>query len=474
MKKQISAAIFIILSFNISTFPSVIDTTRIVGSAQGVFSVSLSGASTYTIPVFASPGTGGMSPQLSIDYNSCSGEGLFGKDFHLKGLTSIYRVVTPYYMNGVVKAIDMDSDDLFALDGNYLISATGAYGGDNSTYKTEAETFATIISHGTSGPAWFEVIMKDGTVIEYGNASNSKVVDDNSRAIVWNVTLITDVHGNYISFNYGYNYSLGQSFLESIHYTGNNSENLIPYNEIAFSYETRQNKNQVFFPGGEIPQKLLINKIEVICDDTLVRRYDFDYNTDFYTKLVEISESAGDGSSFNNTRFQWGTNSLPSTRLVDAGSVTTSDKRIFTGDFNGDGKPDYITMAKKTIYSTSDVWKLYLYNEDIDDYVNTDSGVLNSAFIGIVVFDYDADGDDDTYWQYRSTYYEDFKYYELDGAELVNVSARNYRYNTSANNVGYCIPGDFDGDGDIDRMFVNYSGGYYSSGTIQGINIQGQ
>ena len=113
-----------------------INTNLPVGSTAGSFNVTPMGAATYNIPIYAAPGTGGMVPQISVSYNSQAGNGLLGFGWNLSGLSAITRIVKPYYMDNEVNGINMDSNDMFGLDGNPLILASGTYGGNGATYKT--------------------------------------------------------------------------------------------------------------------------------------------------------------------------------------------------------------------------------------------------------------------------------------------------------------------------------------------------
>ncbi len=57
----------------------------------GQFDVSPTGAALYSVPIEVPPGTGGMSPALTLDYDSDGGNGLLGVGWNLGGLPSIGR-----------------------------------------------------------------------------------------------------------------------------------------------------------------------------------------------------------------------------------------------------------------------------------------------------------------------------------------------------------------------------------------------
>ena len=122
-----------------------------------------------------------MKPNLTLQYNSQSGNGFLGIGWALGGFSSICRTSTDFYHDGSyigVNGVHFDQYDQFILDGQRLIDINNAnYGGEGSEYRTEIQSFLKVISHGVagSGPEWFEVWTKDGKIIEYGSTSDSRI-----------------------------------------------------------------------------------------------------------------------------------------------------------------------------------------------------------------------------------------------------------------------------------------------------------
>ncbi len=133
-----------------------------VGSLPGSVDVSPTGAATYQIPISLPPGTAGMMPNLSIVYNSQSGDGMLGRGWTIGGFSAITRVPANLYNDGVVKGIDFDAE-LYALDGNRLIEVETI--GNSKIYRTETETFSQITRTGGGAEQSFVVRTKDGTTL---------------------------------------------------------------------------------------------------------------------------------------------------------------------------------------------------------------------------------------------------------------------------------------------------------------------
>lgn len=191
-----------------SSLPNITErllTSNQVGSSPGVVNVGTSGAATYDFPITIAPGTAGLVPELSVFYNSQLGVGQLGKAWFLNATSSIIRAGKNYFIDGAVGSVGFNSEDRFSLDGNRLLAYSGTYGSNNAEYRTESESFRKVVSYGQSGsgPTYFIVENKDGTVYEYGRTNDSRIEEQNSESVsVWYLNKIIDKYGNYIKYNY--------------------------------------------------------------------------------------------------------------------------------------------------------------------------------------------------------------------------------------------------------------------------------
>lgn len=223
-----------------------------------------------------------------------------------------------------------------------------------------------MIAHGVAGtgPSWFEVRTKDGKTLEYGNTSDSKVEAYGSSTVyMWRLNKVTDASGN--TMKYIYNEVNGESYISRIEYTTNTQAGLnSPYNSLKFIYygTSRSDNNIQYVWGSQIPSTKLLSTIRMEREgDTLVREYQFKYTYestyDIGSRLNQITEYGSDGTFLNSTIIGWGS---AATAFQCSDLFNNSKKNIYyTGDFNGDGRTDFVVTEKKTGYSTSDKWKLY-------------------------------------------------------------------------------------------------------------------
>lgn len=382
----------------------VLDKTNCIpGTIDGNIDISSTGAATYNLPIQVSPGTKGLQPQLSIVYNSQSGNGLLGYGWNLAGLSYISRVNKSQYYDGLAAPVNMTTADALALDGARLIS-TGT-----NKFSPENKPYTSVEFNGTS----YTVTTQDGMVMEYGGSVDSRFLAKNGTVpITWAISKITDVDGNYIQFIYTGGKTTGEYNISEIKYTGNGTT--APYNSIKFGYTTRTDINSLYVAGGEVKQSMLLNSIKVYNESTLSKDYSFTYYTDSYTKLNTIGLTA-DGVKFNPTVINWGTVADYSATITDANLIWGSPKnnKIYVGDLNGDGRSDIvrwdslnnnIILPFKQINGTFNILPLQNYTQKGSNnyYVTTDN--YSYSIVNISLVDWNNDGNDEVLIHYRQSH----------------------------------------------------------------------
>src|SRR5579859_3384020 len=105
-----------------------------VGRTPGSFSVSPTGAASYTIPIWAPPGPRGVQPNIALTYNSRQGNGYLGVGWSLGGLSSIYRCNLTFAQDGAPGPITLTTSDGLCMDGKRLRLTSGTLGTAGSTY----------------------------------------------------------------------------------------------------------------------------------------------------------------------------------------------------------------------------------------------------------------------------------------------------------------------------------------------------
>ena len=328
----------------------------VVGSIPGKLNVGSSGSATYNIPIECPSGIMGMQPDLSIYYNSQGGNGPVGVGWNVGGLSAIGRATKNGLNDNGIAGINFTALDKYSLDGNDLVTLTGTYGADGSTYQTRIKNYTKIESIGQIGsisPQYFRVTSKDGRIIEYGNTTDSKMIPTGGTIpLQWFVNKITDANGNYMTFTYQTNG--GQTVVSEIDYTGNG--NKIPFASIVFNYITKAVINTSSLAGYTIDDRFLLNYIQVNTNGTLLRQYSFDYNLQNNKYFLKSVKLVGlNNEKPNPTLIEWGAdNSVTSVSTVSGTSIqdfipgTTEIKWIST-DVNGDGKSDLVYIYSKVV-----------------------------------------------------------------------------------------------------------------------------
>src|SRR5712692_9092005 len=354
--------------------PATLAATTPVGATPGSFAVNQNGGATYTIPITAPPGTAGMAPKLALTYDKQVQNDLLGVGWSVSGLSLIQRCGATIALDGFKGGVNYDNNDRFCLDGQRLIAINnGVYGANGTEYRTEKEGFSKIISYGNSAQ-YFRVTSKSGTVMEYGVTTDSRIEAQGKGTVrVWALNKIQDTKGNYFTISYFKDTGAtgtGEYRPTRIDYTGSAAALLASYNSVQFAYGPRTDITPRYEGGSVIKTTQRLTDVKTctavtstqLCTDpgvSLVRDYQLAYDNNGAvggSRLLSVTECGSDGVCLPGTRAGWsqkadGTFAAQSTVFPNGWNFGIPTQfQLITGDFNGDGKTDYIEMGGTTQY----------------------------------------------------------------------------------------------------------------------------
>ena len=340
------------------------------------FDIDATGDATWSMPIAVPPGTHGVQPALSVDYASNSLNGLLGVGFELQGMAAITRVGASPAQDGYRGGITYSSKDRFAFNGQRLMVTSGSYGASNSIYQTERQSWVKVQanSQSGSGPQSFSVTMKNGSQLQFGQTTDSRVaargpgISGSKAGSVrqWLLNQYTDLNGNSIQFQYADTpldsngrsltscTNQGQQYPSQILYTINGTH--AAQRKVKFFYEYRPDSATVCLGGGCFSTKARLNGIRTYVNnaqgqETEVRRIRISYDPSAplsISRITRINVCAGT-TCLNPTQFTWSTG--PNTFLTGNVNWTgPGSNNGFIGDFNGDGRSDIYALDENKIY----------------------------------------------------------------------------------------------------------------------------
>ncbi len=188
------------------------------GAIQGIgekFAANpVTGTGAMTIPIATSPGRAGFGPQLTLSYDSGSGNGPFGFGWSLS-LPAITRKTD----RGLPKYFDREESDVYLIsgaedlvpvlqpDGNRYENSTTVPGITIHRYRPRIEgLFARIerwLNQATGEIHW-RSISRDNVTTLYGKTSESRIADPNDPTRIFSCLICEsyDDKGNAIVYEY--------------------------------------------------------------------------------------------------------------------------------------------------------------------------------------------------------------------------------------------------------------------------------
>lgn len=271
-------SIFVIVQ-TINTFGA-----EVTNHTPGEFQVGQNGSATYTIPIKVPPGINGLEPNLSLEYNSGIKNGLLGMGWSLNGISTITRGPSTLMTDGFIDGVDFDEDDRFYLNGKRLIIANEdqgyQYGDPGAEYRTEIDEFSKVITIGTAGtgPQYFEVWLKNGFKLYFGNSADSRIeAQGKDSVLIWAVNRIEDLNGNYMTVSYFEDNENGVFRPNRIDYALNNNADLVNACSVCFYYEPRIDDVPKYVSGSVIHISERLSEVQTYVNDVLIRKYHLEY-----------------------------------------------------------------------------------------------------------------------------------------------------------------------------------------------------
>jgi RHS repeat-associated protein len=478
-----------------------------VGSIEGIFNVSPTGAATYAIPIEVPQGVAGLQPSLAIEYNSQQGNGIAGWGCSVAGISAITRGPKDIYHDGTAKGIAYLGYDAFFLDGQRLIRATGTEGQEGAVYYKESDPFTKIIVHGTynasAANTWFEVQASNGMKYYYGNTASGRqsyTSGSSPRINAWYLDYVEDPFGNYMTYTY-YNWSYFM-YPNTITYGNNKNESTGLANTVTFSYDYRNDAAPFVIEGNKGSMSYRISTIISKTGSNTYRRYELKYDTTSdgtetkFSRLTNVTVKNAAGDALKPIKLDWNflssfgmynqqpTVNSPSTYP----SMNFSNQAYAAADFNGDGLTDIVGIEPVQIPTGPNSWRYdtyaYVYYASLNSYgepqfISGKNYSLGASFQmadwkeqreGSSAIDFDGDGINEfvvphvsinEYWKQIGFYIYSNTLNSVFGYNLKN-SSEMALYTTGDVNK--------DGKGDVIYMEKGHSNNKYP-GEIVGLNF---
>lgn len=421
-----------------------IDNLKAVGEIPLVQGIS-NGALTYTVPIEVYPGKNGLTPKISINYNSMMKSSCMEIGWFLGGLSSIDLVNNNLYYDSSTSPSELSFyGSSYVLDGTRLIRVTG------ETYDFQSETGlinVKAILDVSNKIKYFKVFHPNGIIAIYGFEAN------NTHQVIYPLTKMEDIFGNTIEFIYHTRTNVYD--ISEIKYGGNN--NSAHFASIKFSYDNKRSREDQYSFGLTLSSDKRVSKIETFFNNTLQKTYDITYQS-FDSPLVSKIDCSSNGESLNPLQFYYGNNINDgfevknfTTKLGVTGNIT--DFRVDKGKFSYNSSNDGVVVYRNLspyvrvndVCYTNKLDIGAIDNMPIITIPNIDKAATEGSLsygdagsLGVMVADVDGDGIDELIQmnsdRNATNYYEKVTYtsYSVAGSTLTQKYKNTISYNEYA------------------------------------------
>lgn len=331
----------------------------VVGNIPMKIGVDNTGAATFSIPIELPQGCGGLTPELSINYNSMGGNSILGRGMEFSGISAIYRTAATRYVNGYDRGVMFDSEDALCLDGQPIIRNS-----DNPLkYHCRIGDVYDITADDADNPTRFTLRDGNGITKEFGLTQNTRIygyrnqTSSETYVFAWLLERVSDSNGNYYTVTYkDINHPSKGVGIEKIEYSGNENAGISPQMEVRFMNYGSDKGETVYHGRNPYWQKSALHTIMVLVGDERIRTYDFSYdsgnskNTSLLLKSVRL-EGSDWGTKYNPIEFTWQQPTSGIKNPIHNNISGIESASAYFGDYNGDGLPDLlITPTDNTVW----------------------------------------------------------------------------------------------------------------------------
>ncbi|SFD47396.1 RHS repeat-associated core domain-containing protein [Flavobacterium phragmitis] len=318
---------------------------------KGELQISSSGTAVYTLPIAVPPSIKSVAPIINLVYNSGVRGGIAGQGWSINSISAISRIATRRDIDGFVDGVDFDDNDKLALDGQRLLIKTGTYWASGSTYETEYKSNTKIELKIEGAIMYFIVTAPDGSRSWYGSKGAGSL--QNSVSLnSWHIVHYEDVNENFIDYNYktvAYN-NTNQLYIDTITFSGNNSTGIAAQNKIAFNYRNAKRIERDYLKGQAVYATQILDNIKVYASNSLFRTYQLKHYEDVklgYERVKSIQEINAQMEESNPVTFTYASSPANEERIEKTYVNNLAfDKVDIAGDFDGDGRLDFVADKK--------------------------------------------------------------------------------------------------------------------------------
>ncbi|WP_017495376.1 RHS repeat-associated core domain-containing protein [Flavobacterium sp. WG21] len=318
---------------------------------KGELQISASGTAIYTLPIATPPSIKSVAPIINLTYSSGVRGGIAGQGWSINSISAISRIATRRDIDGFVDGVDFDDNDKLALDGQRLLIKTGTYWANGSTYETEYKSNTKIELKIEGSITYFIVTAPDGSRSWYGSKGSGSL--QNSVSLnAWYIVHFEDVNGNFIDYSYKtvtYN-SSNQLYIDNIAFSGNTAAGIAAQNKISFNYRNSKRIERDYLKGVPVYATQILDNIQVYANNGIFRTYKLTHTEDGqlgYERVSTIKEINAQNEESNPVEFKYDSSPVNQERTEKEYTNNLEfDKTDLAGDFDGDGRLDFIVDRK--------------------------------------------------------------------------------------------------------------------------------